>query len=96
MIISNLHNLYTPVEVVEEEQELEKEVGGEPRAPQSKLPEWSLVPNRVKDGWPAYSSPKKASKKTKQVENSFAEAEDPEVSVPDWLQVKEATGQREG
>ena len=46
--------------------------------------------NKVKDRWPAYSSPKKASKKTNQVGDSFAEAEDLEVSVPNWLQVKEA------
>ena len=33
---------------------------------------------------------KHPSKKTNQVEDSFTEAEDLEVSVPDWLQVKEA------
>ena len=49
-----------------------------------------MAPNRVKDWWPAYSSPKKGSKKTKKVEDSFAEAEDLEISVPDCLQVKEA------
>ena len=90
VIASNLINRYTPGEVGEEEQELDEEAGVEPRVPQTKLPEWSLAANKVKDKWPAYSSPKKAPKKTKPVENSFAEAEELEVSVPKWLQVKEA------
>ena len=59
MIASNLLNLYTPGEVGEEEHELDEMTGAEPRIPQTKLPEWSLAPNKVKNRLPAYFSPKK-------------------------------------
>ena len=58
LIASNLLNLYTPGEVGEEEQELDEEAGVEPRLPQTKLPEWSLAPKKVKYRWLAYSNPK--------------------------------------
>ena len=89
-LIRVLLNLYTPVEAVEEVIKLEEDVVKEPVDPQPKLPEWSLTPNKIGQRWPAYTAPKKATRKTKQGEDSFAGAEDLEVSAPEWLLAKEA------
>ena len=40
VISSNLFNLYTPVEVVEEVIDLEEDIEREPAEPQTKLPDW--------------------------------------------------------
>ena len=96
VISSNLFNLYTPVEVVEEVIDLEEDIEREPAEPQTKLPDWSLTPNKIGQRWPAYTAPKKVTRKTKLVEYSFTGAEDLEASAPDWLQVKEAAVSESG
>ena len=86
VISSNLLNLYTPVEVVN----LEDDVEREPVKPQTKLCDWSLTPSKINQRWPAYNAQRKATRKTKQVDNSFTRAEDLEASCPECLLAKEA------
>ena len=90
VISSNLLNLYTPVEAVEEVIDMEEDVGKEPADPKTKLPKWSLTPDKIGQRWPAYTAQKKETRKNKQGEDSFAGAEDLEVSAPDWLLAKDA------
>ena len=47
MISANLLHLYTPVELVEEVQDLEEDIEGVPAEPQKMMPECSLAPNKV-------------------------------------------------
>ena len=68
---------------MEEVVDLDEDVEREPEEPQTKLPDWSLNPNKSNQRWPAYTAPKKASRKTKHVEDSFTGAEDLEGSSPD-------------
>ena len=53
MVSANLLQQYTPVVSVEEVLELEEDVEAVSEEPQTKLPEWSLMPNKVNYRRPA-------------------------------------------
>ena len=54
VVPANLLQHYTPVGMVEEAPDLEKrKVAAVPGEPQTKLPEWSLMPNKVNYRRPA-------------------------------------------
>ena len=73
VVSSNLIHLYTPVEVAEESGDLEEDGERVLGDPQTKLPNWPLVPNKSNHRWSVYAIPRKATTRSKQVRDYVTE-----------------------